>query len=247
MYRRIVVLIAAALAASAQSNLPNLAAGVLDQTGQARQAIAAHDRDTAIGHVRRAIATVDQIQQSATDSARPLMIPVYREVETTTTVTPVKHKDAALKHNSSVRGVDGESTTARLDITAAGERLHAAQASLEAGDFSAADAALGAVEKSVSVTQTTGDMPLRMVKQNLELAKARVQDGKYREAELPLKSAAQAIGDYERLFPDRRTADMESARQAMLGYSAKIAHEHDDAAGRIDAWMDMLRQWTPAQ
>jgi hypothetical protein len=247
MYRQIVILIAAALAASAQSNLPNLAAGVLDQTGQARQAIAAHDRDTAVGHVRRAIATVDQIQQSATDSPRPLMIPVYREVETSTTVTPVKHKDAELKHNSSVRGVDGDSTTARLDITAAGEHLQAAQAALEAGDFSAADAALGAVEKGVSVTQTTGDMPLPMAKQNLELARVRVQEGKYHDAELPLKSAAQAIGDYERLFPDRRTADMESARQAILGYSANVAKEHDGAAGRIDSWLDMLHQWTPAQ
>ena len=234
MYRRIVLLIAAALAASAQPNLSNLAAGVLDQTKQARQALAAHDRDTAMGHVKRAIATVNEIQQNAADASRPLLIPVYREVETETTVTPVKHKDAELKKNSSIRGVDGDSTTVKLDISAAGDRLQAAQAALESGDFGAADAALAAIESGVSVTQTTGDMPLHMALQNLELAKARVQEGKYRDAVLPLKSAAQAVGDYERLFPDRKNPDMDAAREAMLGYSANITHEHDGAIGRID-------------
>ena len=101
MHRRIILLIAAATAASAQSNianpdLPNFAAGVLQQTRMARQAIASRERDAAIGHIKQAIATVNEIQQKAPDGARPLLIPVYSQVDTTTTVTPV-HKNADLK------------------------------------------------------------------------------------------------------------------------------------------------------
>jgi hypothetical protein len=243
VHRRIILLIAAAMAASAQSDLSNLAAGVLDQTKQAREAVVAHDRDAAVDHVKRAIATVNQIQQNAADATRPLMVPVYREVETTTTVTPVKHKDDALKKNSSIRGVDGETTTARLDVTAAGDRLQAAQAAMESGDWTAADAALGAVESSVAVTRSAGDMPLEMARQNLELAKARVLEGKYRDAVLPLKSAAQALGDYEKKLAGRQASDIEAARQAMLGYSANIGRDHDGAVGRIDSWLVTLRQW----
>lgn len=251
MHRRIILLIAAATAASAQSNianpdLSNFAAGVLQQTRLARQAIASRDRDGAIGHTKQAIATVNEIQQKAPDAARPLMIRVYSQVDTTTTITPV-HKNADLKHNSSVRGVNGQTTTARLDITAAADRLPAAQAALESGDWNAADAALGAVENSVSTTQTTGDMPLSMARQNLELAKTRTLEGKYHDAELPLKSAAQALGDYEKLFTGPQAADIEAARQAMLNLAAEITHNHDGAIDRIDAWMDILRRWPSAQ
>lgn len=251
MHRCILLLTAAAAAASAQSaivnpDLSNLAAGVLQQTQMARQAIASRDRDSAIGHVKQAVATVSEIQRKAGDAARPLMIPVYSQRETSTTVTPV-HKNGDLKHNSAVRGVDGETTITRLNITAAADRLPVAEAALESGDWSAADAALGDVEGSTSVTQTTGNMPLNMARQNLEIAKARVMDGKYHDAVLPLRSAAQALGDYERHFSGQQAANIELARQAMLSMAAHITHEHDGAVGQIDTWTEMTRQWPAGQ
>ena len=251
MHRHIIFLIAAAATASAQSNIvnsdiSNLAAGVLQQTRMARQAIASRDRDGAIGHVKQAIATVNLIQQKASDSGRPLLVPVYSQVDTSTTVTPV-HKNADLKHNSSIRGVEGETTTARLDVTAAADRLPAAAAALESGNWTAADATLGVVENSVSTTQTTGPMPLNMARQNLELARTRVVEGKYHDAELPLKSAAQALGDYERRVTGPQVSEVDSARLAMLDFASHISHDHDSAMERIDRWIDMLRRWPSAQ
>jgi hypothetical protein len=251
MYRRILLLITAAAAASAQSNvanpeLSNLAAGVLQQTHMARQAIASRDRDSAIGHVRQAIATVSEIQQKAGELPRPLMIPISSQTETSTTVTPV-HGNGDLKHNSAIRGVDGETTATRLNITAAAERLPAAEAALGSGDWNAADAALGAVEGGVSVTQTTGDMPLHMARQNLEMAKARMTEGKYHDAVLPLRSAAQALGNYETRFTGHQAANIDTMRQEMLNMAAHVSHEHDTAVARIDAWLEMTRQWPEAQ
>jgi YfdX protein len=252
MHRRILLIIAAtAAAAGAQSNvanpdLSNLAAGVLQQTRVAKQAIASHDRDSAIGHVKQAIATVNEIQQNAGELPHPLMIPISSQTETSTTVTPV-HKNGDLKHNSAVRGVDGETSTTRLNLTAAADRLPVAEAALESGDWNAANAALGDVEGSTSVTQTTGNMPLNMARQNLELAKTRVMEGKYHDAVLPLRSAAQALGDYERRISGQQAANIETTRQAMLSMAAHITHEHDGAVGQIDAWTEMTRQWPAGQ
>jgi hypothetical protein len=257
MHRRIVfrsgIIAIAALAAAlpqsgrAQSNLStpdlaNLAAGVLERTHQARQLIGARDRDGAMTAIRSAIATASEIQQSAPAAEKPLMVPVYSQLETTTTTTPV-HRNGNLKHNSSVRGVDGERTTGRLDITAASERLAAAQAALQSGDWNTADGALAAVESSVTVTETTGAMPLRMARQNLEIAKARVLEGKYHEAEMPLRSAAQALGEYAGRISGRQARDIEATRQTMMVYSTKMPHDQAAAAGQIDSWMEMLRQW----
>jgi YfdX protein len=251
MHRRIVLIIAAAAAASAQSNvvnpdLSNLAAGVLQQTRMARQAIASRDRDSAVGHVRQAIATVNEIQQKAGELPHPLMIPISSQMETSTTVTPV-HRNGDLKHNSAVRGVDGETTTTRLNITAAADRLPAAEAALESGNWGSADAALGDVEGSTSVTQITGNMPLNMARQNLDIAKARVMEGKYHDAELPLRSAAQALGDYSKHLSGQQASNVELMRQAMLNMAAHITHEHDGAVSQIDSWTEMTRQWPTAQ
>ncbi|HEX3879174.1 MAG TPA: YfdX family protein [Bryobacteraceae bacterium] len=246
MYRRILnVLVFTAVAGvgSAQSNLStsdlsNLAAGVLDQTHLARQSVANRDHDGAMDHVRRAIATVNQIQQSAPAAEKPLMVPVLTQIETTTTTTPVRH-NGDLKAQSSIRDVQGNQTTTRLNITAAGDRLSAAQTAIEAGNWGAADEALADVQSSTANTQTAGGMPLRMVQQNLELAKARVAQGKYHDAEMPLKSAAQALGDYERAGAGAQATQVETARQEMLKFADHISHE--DAMARIDAWMNMLR------
>ena len=245
MLRRTILLVAvAAFAAVAQTDTSSLAAGVLDQTKQARQAIVGHDREAAISHVRNAIATVSLIQENSPNASRPLLVPVYRAIETTTTVTPVKKHDE-LKRNSSIRGVEGDTTTAQLDVTAAGDHLPAAQAALESGDWAAADSILAGIENSISVSRTSGEMPLRMVRQNLELAKTRVMEGKYHDAELPLKSAAQALGDYEKRVSGPEAANIEAARQAMLGYAARVSHDHDGAADRIDSWLSMVHGWEP--
>ena len=243
MLRRTILIFAAAVAAGAQTDPSNLAAGVLDQTKQARQAIAARDRDAAVAHVRNAIATVSLIQQNSPNAPRPLMVTIYRSVDTTTTVTPVKKHDE-LKKLSSIRDVEGDTTTAQLDVTAAGDRLPGAQAALESGDWNSADSILSAIENSVTTAQTTGPMPLRMARQNLQLAKTRVQEGKYHDAEMPLKSAAQALGDYERSVSGPQAAEIAAARQDMEGFSTRISKDRDTAPSRIDSWLAMVSEWS---
>ena len=86
-------------------------------------------------------------------------------------------------------------------------------------------------------------MPLEMARQNLELAKERVLAGKYHDAELPLKSAAQALGDYEKSFNGARASEIENTREAVSGYATRVWHDKDAAAVHIDTWLQMVRTW----
>jgi hypothetical protein len=236
-------------AQNAQRDLPGMAEGILDQVKLAQQAVASYDKDGALDHIKQGLSLADEIRQNSPDSVRPILVPVYREIDTTTTYTPVKHKDGEmsadrLKKDTSIRGVSGDVTTARLDVTAAAERLQNAQASAANGDWSGANAALAAAAASVVVSQSQGSMPLDMARQNLQLARARVIDGKYKDAAVPLRSAAQALGDFEKTCTPPQSSAVESARQAVLGYANSIAHNHDGATGKIDEWLASLNQWT---
>lgn len=242
MLCRTILLIGAAFAASAQSNVSDLAAGVLDQTRQARQAIAAHDSAAAAAHVRNAQATVNLIQQQSPNAPAPLMVPIYSSVETTTTVAPVRRHH--FNKNSSIRGVEGTATAEQFNVSFAGERLPVALAALDAGDWQSADAALAAIQNNVSVVQTNGDMPLAMARRNLELARQEVAAGRYHEAVMPLRSAAQALGEYERGFSGQTASDIEGARLAMLDRADHIRRDRADAGGQIDNWLAMVRQWS---
>jgi hypothetical protein len=233
---------------NAQPDLPGLAVGILDQAKLAQQAVATRDKDAAIGHIRQGLVNADAIRQSAANAPLPLLIPVYTDIETTTTYTPVKHKDGEmsadrLKQDSSIRGVTGDITTRKLDIAAAADRLRTAQASLQTEDWNGAEASLAAVTNCVVVTQSHGNMPLDMAWRNLELARARVLEGKHRDAVVPLNSAAQALGDFEKNCAGEQASAVESARQAMLGAATSISHNHDGALGRIDAWLGSVKQW----
>jgi hypothetical protein len=251
MYRAfpIVIAVFSVSVAVAQPNLTGMAAGILDQAKLARQATTSRDRNAAADHIRQGLSLADEIRKNSPDSVRPILVPIYTEIETTTTYAPVKHKDGEmsadrLKSDTSIRGVSGDVTTSKLDVTAAADRLHNAQASLDNGDWTGADAALAAVAASVVVTQSQGSMPLAMARQNLELAKARLIEGKYKDAAVPLRSAAEALAAFEKSCTAQRIPTVESARQAILGYADSIGHSHDAAPERIDGWLVSLNQWS---
>jgi len=226
-------------------DLPGLAAGILEQTDMARKAVAARDKGEARDHIRKASLLAGEIQKQSPADARPVMVPVYREIETTTTYRPVKRGKGEmtanrLKKNTSIREVQGEVASAQLNVTAAAERLPAAEAALERDDWATADTVLSDISKSVVTIQAEGDMPLLKARQNLMLARAHVVDGKYKDAAAPLRAAAEALATFDR-GPNAEQA--EKMRQQILDFAANIGHDHTHALGRIDSWLDPVNRW----
>ena len=241
---RIFLWVAALAGIAAAQSVSGLGEGILQESSLARQAVADHNQSAALDHVKQAQANAQAIERQMPPDS-PVLVPVSREVDTTTTyrnVKPGKGDEFRLKHDTSVRGVEGVVTTSHLNVSAAGASLETARAALEHADWATAGIALDAVSESVMKSQRVGDMPLTMAAQNLQLARDRVASGKYRDAEVPLRSAAEALSKYERTAPERAGA-VESLRGQIAECAQSIAHHHEDALARIEAWSNSIDDW----
>jgi len=233
--------------------LPGMAVGILQQTSLARDAVKAHAKDAAADHIRQAEALVKQIREQSGSTGQPLLVPVAWETETTTTYTNVKRPkgsdtsaDRLMKHNTNVSAVEQDTTAAKLNVDTAAERLAKADSLISLGDWEGADAALSAVLAAVDRERASTDMPLLRARQNLMLARSRVLDQKYADAKLPLREAADALSSFAALFPGPRAETAKTIREDILAYAQEIAHHHDDAVDKIDAWLDPVNQWYQA-
>jgi len=250
MLRRFFPCLAALLCSPAiwSQNLPGMAAGVLNETELARRAVAARDKADAMDHLRKAEILTGEIQKQSPENSQPLMVPVRRDIETTTTYTPVKQKHgemtaSRLKKNTSIREVDGEVATSNLNVTAVAEKLPAVESALQRDDWATADTVLAGIANSVVTTQAEGDMPLLKVRQNLQLARARVLDAKYKDAVVPLRAAAEGLHAFAEQAPGPNAERAESMRQEILDYAAHIGRDPSDAQVKIDYWMGPVDEW----
>ncbi len=229
-----------------------MAAGILDQTAMARQAVVNHNPETALDHIRQAMTLANEIEHQAPSAPRPLLVPVAKDIEKTTTYTPVKRgKDGEiiakrLKKNTSIREVDTDTTTSQLDITASAERLARAEMAVQRGDWTTADTELAAIPNSIIRTQVEGNMPLLKARDNLMLARSRILGDQYKDAAAPLRAAAEALADFEKLSPGPQAEKAEAMRQEIEAYSQRVGRQHTHAIDRIDAWLDPINHWLQA-
>jgi hypothetical protein len=246
------VALAAAVATWAQNVPPNIsgmAAGILQQSDLARQMVAQHNSDAALDHIRQASTLANEIFQAKPGAPTPLLVRVYQDIDTTTTYAPTKRSRTGeysadrLKKDTSIRDVDANITTARLDITSAAAHLTAAQNAVERQDWVTADSELGAIPASIIRTNVEGTMPLLEAKQNLELARMRVLENKYKDAEAPLRAAAQNLSDYERMTSAPRAMDAEYYREQIDTFARIVRHRPANAAQQIDAWLTPINTW----
>jgi hypothetical protein len=231
----------------AQGNeIANLGAGLLAHTEVARQAVAHHDSRAALDQIAQALAAAEQIRAASNSNEEPLRVQIARDVDAVSTTVPAKRRGSAdrLKPNSSVSQVSGSYNATVLNVSSARNHLLAAQTALSKGDMDAAAADLAAVEADKVIEVYNGDLPLMQARDNLVLALARVRDGKYKDAILPLKSASRAIDRYAHQEPRPHHADR--AARVSLEVDALAEHidkDHEDAAGRIAGWLSFVKDW----
>ena len=139
-----------------------------------------------------------------------------------------------MKKRTSIREVEGDVTTDRLDVTHASAHLDAAEAALERSDWVAAGTALAAVNNDVVRTRAMGDLPLMKARENLELARARFQEGKEKAAVMPLRSAAEALATVQVAGSTERPAELDAMRAQIEVAAREASHGHRLAAGQID-------------
>ncbi|HEY7389073.1 MAG TPA: hypothetical protein VH640_11235 [Bryobacteraceae bacterium] len=224
-------------------NIPGLAGGILAQSKLAQQAVLQHDKAAALDHIRQGSASAAQILQATPPSApRPVLVRIYKSTETTTTYAPAK-RNGRLKKYATAAGTETQITTGRLDVSSAATRLQDAEAAVERDDWTTANSDLRAIPESVIQTTVQGNMPLLEARQNLRLAKMRVEEGHYKDAAVPLRAAADDLADYEHLSPGALGQNAEYFRQQIANYAGTIAKNHQDAAMQIDYWLGYVDKW----
>jgi hypothetical protein len=229
-----------------------MASGMLQQKKMAQQAIQARDREAALDHIHQAVSLADGILQQTPTNIHPVMVPVAREIETTSTYTPVKHGKegemtaSRIKKNTSIREVEGDVTIEEVDVTNASDRLRTADAALQKFDWTAAELALDSI--GVVETHSRGDMPLLKARDNLMLARTALGGGKNGAIEAPLRSAAEALGDFAHTTSSGQdAASAEAMQKEILAYAHSTSEKHDDTAQRLNAWLERIEQWHRAR
>jgi hypothetical protein len=203
----------------------------------------------ALMHVNQAMRWVSNIRGKSTSQAKPLTVSIYTELNSTSLYAPVKRgkpgdmSASRLKRGTNIREVTGEYTRVALNVDSAAQSLEAARAALQNGDFAAADVALAAVQNEVTRTTTTSDLPLLKVRQNLMLARARVEESKYKDAAAPLRAAAEGLAEYQRLNPGPHATEAGLMRQQIQQYARTVGREHSDALDRISDWWEKSTAW----
>ena len=232
--------------ANRRIEISSAAANLLQQADIARQAAANHDVTGAREHAQQALAAAAKIQQLAGSPPDPLVVPIYIEFESISTMVPAKRHGSAdrLKHNASVSEVTGDYTATSLNVSSAHAHLQAGLAALDRIDTNAAGADFSAVQADVSTKTYSGQFPLVRARENLALARTRAMDNKYKDAVLPLKSAARALNSWAHQKPTPKVADVAARLSVeMDAYAERIAHDHGDAVNRITAWWDQVTDW----
>ena len=225
-------------------DLSSDAATVLSEANQARQAALNHEQTAALNHIQNARNMAAQIQSAMAGKQPPLLVPVTTQVETSTMYTGVKrHRNGAvtLKKNTNVSEVNQHVTSGQLDVTTAADYLDAAESDVRNLDWNSAADNLSAATQLVQVDVSNQDVPLLLAKQNLLLARTRIEEGRYKAAVLPLREASNALAQFERQGygpVSQQAADM---RASIDVYSHQLGQ--NSGVDRINNWMDTITHW----
>jgi hypothetical protein len=173
---------------------------------------------------------------------KPVLVPLAAEVERTSQVGPLGRKGWDFDKHTKAQ-VTEEVHRVSLNVTLAADKLAAAKRLLSRNDLAGADSELAAIETAVVAQSVSLDAPLAKAKENLMLARARVLEGKAKNAEAPLKEAVKALRQQEIREPDQRSTDITALRREVEALAGNIRNKPPDALDKLNLWIEMIDQW----
>ena len=89
-------------------------------------------------------------------------------------------------------------------------------------------------------------MPLLKARENLILARAAAKNKNWTEAQAALKSASNALSQYEQ-SGGTHASDAQSLQQQINSYQQNLTNDHSNATNKIDNWWSTVTDWiTPS-
>ncbi len=214
------------------------AASIMEHSRLAREAIAAQLGSQALSEVNKALSLATDVLSKTSREARPVLIPISSGVERVTTYSPAKAgKQSKPSGNSSIRRVREKYSQVSLDVTLAANQLQKAKELLEKQDLSGADTELADIETGVVVRKGSADVPLLKTRENLMLARARILEGKWKDAQMPLHAASQALQDYFAESPGPQAGKAREMWPAMDKMATRLKKKPRAALASINQWL----------
>ena len=225
-------------AARVDADSMSKASSILEHSRLARQAIAAHLGSKALSQVDQALSLASDILNKASLEARPVLIPISSDVEREITYSPAKPgKKAEPGGKSSVRRVREQYSQVSLDVTLAANQLQKAKELLEKQNLSEADTELADIETGLVIRKGSADVPLLKARENLMLARARILEGKWKDAQMPLHAASQSLQDYFAESPGPQAAKAREMWPKMDKMASRLKSKPQQALAWINQWL----------
>jgi nitrate reductase assembly molybdenum cofactor insertion protein NarJ len=221
---------------------------LLNAASEARAAVESQNQQDALFHVDHAIQKAQDAETAAPDTR---FIPIYTELDRYSVVGPILNQRTSAQNTqgetanrgAAVLDVQGQYTTAGLDVQAAKDHLTAARQAINQREWQKAAAALDAVQDGVVVTTVTADLPLLRARENMIVAREAAETGNYGEVRAALTSASNALREYENA-QGRHANEARMLQSQIDSYGRTVQQNHSDAVSKIDSWWNQVADWT---
>ena len=255
-----------------ESQAVSLAAGrILLHTAEARLAIAAQDKKSALKEVDQGLTLVKVINNalpkykvkttiksgdvtySDEDEVSKRFVQVFNEQFVVDVIAPVvKAKNKSNRSHGQMRHRATAAqdyswwrkATMKLDVITAADALALAKVELQKGNFDNADAALALLQTDGVVFEYSDvELPLAEAADNLKLAQLEVKEGKLDQAQETLKRASESLKKYERFSGENRTKEVEELNKQIEQMIESLAKggQSDSALKKIG--QDIASYW----
>ncbi|HLH02891.1 MAG TPA: YfdX family protein [Bryobacteraceae bacterium] len=242
----------------AREQLSHLSTELLHEVDLARQAISNKNTQLAQQHVNKALTAQTRIATLAKSKNLPMMIPLYSEFDTSSTLGPLeaarKSGQKSPANNSSqpqhsrfapltVDDTSVQYTYVGIDLNRAKEHLEAAQTALRDKNLQSADDSLSALQNDVVMQTVQSDLPLLTARENVGIAEDAAKNNHYTEAAAALKEAASDLKRFADGNPPQHAEDARSLSSAITSFAEKLPQDHAGAATKLDGWWHQIDNW----
>ncbi len=253
----------ARLSADEKVSLSVAAGQILNHVNKAREALSDNNRTFAQQNVNKAITLAETIQTAIpdvkvsteiktekkdykhTEMVKPLVVPVYEELNLLTLFEPVKRarKEEKIRKGGLVSDVDVLVSRALLDVGYSQKMLKRAKLSLDQGNPKVASGYLGDIQSNVILEQVAADFPLNEAQTNMLLAKGALEDKRYDAARSYLEKASDALERFARSAGENTQKAVGDMRAEIKSMANNLAQKDEVAREKITTWWDNLSGW----
>ncbi len=245
------------------------AARLLKHVNQARRAIVRNERVEVSRHLEqaqllgrivervmpeivvKAKITAGDLEYTDEEKVKPLVVPVYDELEKVSILGPVVQakrdaEDRTEEQTSTAPltlDVKLRHTKVKLDVALAMPLLEQAKKAIADGDTDAAGASLAAIQTGVIFEYAISDLPLERARINLAEAQGLIAQGKHREARFALKVASDSLQRYANGVGDQQSKDAEKLRAEIDDLLSKTTQDDDKARALLKSFEDTIAGW----